>query len=190
VPTSGQEAVKAFKYLAASCFRDTLAKLTENRFFTLHRSHPGRDDRFAHSSYTRAKHWDKPAAVAATSRNELRREANNRPSLISPNISAEHSPTTQPPSTIRHPQTDITEPPRCLSQSAIRRWTPSPLRKYLVPRNTLFLSLIHHHSCTTAHHGRPELYSPGHQHPPKYTRKCCAHIVARPEARRRHHRRR
>jgi hypothetical protein len=88
VPTSGQEAVKAFKYLAASCFRDTLAKLTENRFFTLHRSHPGRDDRFAHSSYTRAKHWDKPAAVAATSRNELRREANNRPSLISPNISA------------------------------------------------------------------------------------------------------
>jgi hypothetical protein len=42
------------------------------------------------------------------------------------------SPTTPPTlPTTRHLQTDITHSPRCLSRSAIRRWTPSPPRKSL-----------------------------------------------------------
>jgi hypothetical protein len=88
----------------------------------------------------------------ATQRGEHRARPSRRTFLQS----AHQQP--QSPSTIRHPPVDITEPPRCLSQSAIRRWTPSPLRKYLLPRNTLFFEphpRTHAHTCLPHHTSQP-----------------------------------
>ena len=74
----------------------------------------------------------------------------DRPSV--PPKSCRHSPTHNIPQHFATLRRGTTEPlPRCLSRSAIRRWTPSPLRKSLsAPRHLFPDTLPLQHSTSTA----------------------------------------